>query len=146
MLNTNGGRFAGYGLYLVKGKPVFTYNVADFARFRWEGKQPLTPGKHTVEFEFTYDGPGIGKGGTGVLKVDGNAVDTEKAPATLAITTQWDETFDVGSDSGTPVDDEDYTSPFNFTGTLEKLTVTIGPSQMLPPEKKAVEKKVGERD
>ena len=48
--------------------------------------------------------------------------------------------------SGTPVDDEDYTSPFNFTGTLEKLTVTIGPSQMLPPEKKAVEKKVGERD
>jgi arylsulfatase len=146
MLNTNGGRFAGYGLYLVKGKPVFTYNVADFARFRWEGKNPLTPGKHTVEFEFAYDGPGMGKGGTGILKVDGKAVDTKKAPATLAITTQWDETFDVGSDSGTPVDDEDYACPFNFTGKLEKLTVKIGPNQMLPAEKKAVEKKVGDRD
>ena len=146
MLNTNGGRFAGYGLYLVKGMPVFTYNVADFARFRWEGKDPLSPGKHTVEFEFTYAGPGMGKGGTGVLKVDGKAVDTKQAPATLAITTQWDETFDVGSDTGTPVDDKDYNCPFSFTGKLEKLTVKIGPSQLLPAEKKASEKKIGERD
>ena len=146
MLNTNGGRFAGYGLYLVKGKPVFTYNIADFARFKWESKNPLSPGKHTVEFEFTYDGPGMGKGGTGTLKVDGKTVDSKKLPATLAITTQWDETFDVGSDTGTPVDDEGYSCPFNFTGKLEKLTIKIGPSQMQPEEKKAVEKKVGERD
>ena len=146
MLNTNGGRFAGYGFYLLKGKPVFTYNIADFVRFRWEGKDALTSGKHTVEFEFTYDGPGMGKGGTGVLKVDGKAVDTRKVPATLAITTQWDETFDVGSDTGTPVNDGDYVCPFNFTGKLEKLTIKIGPNQMMPPEKKAVEKKIGERD
>lgn len=146
MLNTNGGRFGGYGLYLFKGKPVFTYNVADFARFRWESKDPLTPGKHSIQFEFTYDGPGMGKGGTGVLKVDGKTVDTRKAPATLAITTQWDESFDVGSDTGTPVDDKDYACPFQFTGKLEKLTVKIGPSQVLPSEKKEVEKKIGERD
>src|SRR5262249_59915792 len=37
MLNTNGGRFGGYGLYLLKGKPVFVHNLADFVRFRWEG-------------------------------------------------------------------------------------------------------------
>ena len=146
MLNTNGGRFAGYGLYVVKGKPVFTYNIADFARFRWESKDTLPPGKHTIEFEFTYDGPGIGKGGTGILKVDGKAVDTKPVPATLAITTQWDETFDVGSDTGTPVDDKDYACPFLFTGKLEKLTIKIGPSQMLPAEKKAAAKKIGERD
>ena len=146
MLNTNGGRFGGYGLYLIKGKPVFTYNVADYARFRWEGKDPLSPGKHTVAFEFTYDGPGMGKGGTGALKVDGTPVDTKQAPATLAITTQWDETFDVGSDTGTPVDDNDYNSPFNFTGKLERLTVKMGPNEMQPAEKQAVEKKVGERD
>jgi hypothetical protein len=53
---------------------------------------------------------------------------------------------DVGSDTGTPVHDKDYACPFKFTGRLEKLTVKIGPSQMLPTEKKAAEKKVGERD
>ena len=80
------------------------------------------------------------------MKVDGKTVDSKKLPATLAITTQWDETFDVGSDTGTPVDDEGYSCPFNFTGKLEKLTIKIAPSQMQPEEKKAVEKKVGERD
>ena len=63
-----GGRFGGYGLYLLKGKPVFIYNFLDLERFRWEGQEALTPGKHTVVFDFTYDGPGFGKGGTGVLK------------------------------------------------------------------------------
>jgi arylsulfatase A-like enzyme len=146
MLNTNGGRFGGYGLYLLKGKPVFTWNLLDLERVKWEGKDELTAGKHAVEFAFTYDGPGPGKGGTGVLKVDGKEVATRKMERTIPFTLQWDETFDVGSDTGTPVDDKDYACPFKFTGKLEKLTVKIGPSQLLPPEKKAVEKKVGERD
>jgi arylsulfatase A-like enzyme len=146
MLNTNGGRFGGYGLYLLKGKPVFTYNVIDFARFRWEGKEALAPGKHTVAFEFTYDGPGFGKGGTGVLKVDGKAVDTKKVPHTVPFIFQWDETFDVGSDTGTPVDDKDYQCPFAFTGKLTKLTVEIGPMRLAAEEKKEVQKKIGERD
>jgi hypothetical protein len=66
MLATLGGRFGGYGLYLLKGKPVFLYNFLDRERFRWEGSA-LTPGKHTIVFDFTYDGPGFGKGGTGSL-------------------------------------------------------------------------------
>jgi arylsulfatase A-like enzyme len=146
MLNTSGGRFGGYGLYLLKGKPVFTYNLVDFARFRWEGKEALTPGKHTVSFAFTYDGPGFGKGGTGVLKVDGKAVQTRKIPATIALINQWDETFDVGSDTGTPVNDKDYQVPFAFTGKLSKLAVKIGPMQLRAKEKGKVEKKIGERD
>ena len=72
MLVTLGGRFGGYGLYLLKGKPVFIYNLLALERFRWEGQEALTPGKHTIVFDFNYDGPGFGKGGTGVLKVDGN--------------------------------------------------------------------------
>ena len=40
MIVTDGGRFGGYGLYLVKGKPVFTYNFLGIERFRWEGKPP----------------------------------------------------------------------------------------------------------
>jgi arylsulfatase len=146
MLNTNGGRFGGYGLYLLKGKPVFVHNLADFARFRWEGKDVVPAGKHTIEFEFTYDGPGVGKGGTGVLKVDGKEVAMQKVPGTTPFIFQWDETFDVGSDTGTPVDDKDYKCPFVFTGKLEKLTVKLGPNQSRPTEKKATQKKIGERD
>jgi arylsulfatase len=146
MINTNGGRFGGYGFYLLKGKPVVTWNIADVERQRWEGAAAVTPGKHTLRFEFTYDGPGVGKGGTGVLSVDGTVVARKAVPHTLPIIMQWDETFDVGSDTGTPVDDNDYACPFPFTGKLEKLTVKIGPSQMLPAENKAVQEKAGRRD
>ena len=37
MIVTDGGRFGGYGLYLLKGKPVFVYNLLDLKRTRWEG-------------------------------------------------------------------------------------------------------------
>ena len=70
----------------------------------------------------------------------------KKMPRTMPFIIQWDETFDVGSDTGTPVDDADYQCPFRFTGKLERLTVKIGPSQMLPPEKKTAGRKAGERD
>jgi arylsulfatase A-like enzyme len=74
MLNTLGGRFGGYGLYLLKGEPVFAYNLLAVEHFRWEGPAALTPGKHTIVFDFKYDGPGFGKGGTGILSVDGKEV------------------------------------------------------------------------
>ena len=77
MIATMGGRFGGYGLYLLKGKPLFLYNFLDLQRSRWEGQQVLAPGNHTIAFDFKYDGLGFGKGGTGVLKVDGRDVATQ---------------------------------------------------------------------
>ena len=99
MLVTLGGRFGGYGLYLLKGKPVFLYNFLDLERFRWEGKEALTPGKHTIVFDFKYDGPGFGKGGTGVLKVDGKEVANKTMHHTIPFLMAIDETFDVGVDT-----------------------------------------------
>ena len=125
MLNTLGGRFGGYGLYLLKGKPVFTYNLLALERFRWEGKEALTPGKHTIVFDFKYDGPGLAKGGTGVLSVDGKEVDRKKIPHTIPSLMTIDETFDVGVDTRTGVDDNDYQPPFRFTGKLDKLTIKL---------------------
>jgi arylsulfatase len=127
MLNTLGGRFGGYGLYLLKGKPVFTYNLLALERFRWAGKDVLVPGKHTIVFDFKYDGPGLGKGGTGVLSVDGKEVDNKKIPHTIPAIMTIDESFDVGIDTRTGVDDKDYHVPFRFTGTLNKLTVELKP-------------------
>ena len=137
MLVTEGGRFGGYGLYLLKGKPVFTYNFLALERFRWEGTQALTPGKHTIVFDFKYDGPGMAKGGTGVLSVDGKEVAKKSIPHTIPALLTLDESFDVGVDTRTGVDDKDYQVPFRFTGKLDKLTIKLGPDQMMAADDKA---------
>jgi hypothetical protein len=137
MLVTDGGEAGGYGLYLLNGKPVFTYNYLGLERFRWEGPV-LTPGKHTVVFDFTYDGPGVAKGGTGVLRVDGTDVDTKRIPHTIAFLITLDETFDLGVDTRTGVNDADYHVPFRFTGTIDKLTVKPGPEQFTEGDRQII--------
>jgi arylsulfatase A-like enzyme len=138
MIATLGGRFGGYGLYLLKGKPVFVYNFLDLERYRWEGQQPLTAGKHAIVFDFKYDGPGFGKGGTGILKVDDKEVANNKVPHTVPFLLTIDETFDVGIDNRTPVDDKDYQAPFRFTGKLDKLTYKLGPVQLSSDDQKII--------
>ena len=130
VLVTEGGRFGGYGLYLLKGKPVFTYNFLALERFRWEGADALAAGKHTIVFDFKYDGPGLAKPGTGVLSVDGKEVAKKTIPHTIPALLTLDESFDVGVDSRTSVDDKDYQPPFRFTGKLDKLTIKLGPAQL----------------
>ncbi len=147
MIATLGGRFGGYGMFLQKGKPVFEYNMLDLERFRWQGGvggrvgadvfgRALTPGKHTLVFDFKYDGPGPGKGGTGVFTVDGKELAKKTIAHTIPLLMSIDETFDVGLDTGTGVDDS-YDLPFKFTGTIDKLTIKLGPSQMSAEEQKA---------
>jgi arylsulfatase len=154
MLVTQGGRFGGWGFYLLKGKPVYVWNLLDLKRVRWEGTEALSPGKHTLAFEFKYDGlgfatlafnntSGIGRGGTGVLKVDGKVVATQKMEHTIPVILQWDESFDVGADIGTPVDDKDYQVPFKFTGTLAKLTITVEPRKLTPEDEKRLREAAG---
>ncbi|HTQ49155.1 MAG TPA: arylsulfatase [Candidatus Acidoferrales bacterium] len=147
---TSGGRFGGYGFYLLKGNPVFLWNLVDYMRPRWEGPDALTPGKHTVEFDFKYDGlgpgtlafnnmSGIGRSGTGTLLVDGKVVATQKMEHTIPLILQWDETFDIGSDTGTSVCDEDYQVPFPLTAKLDKLTIKIDRPQLTPEDIKQLE-------
>ena len=131
MIVTEGGRFGGFGLYLLKGKPVYVYNLLALAKFRWAGDEALAPGKHTIVFDFVYDGPGMGKGGTGVLKVDGKEVASQKIPHTAPALLNLGETFDVGVDTRSSVEDADYQVPFRFTGNIDKLTVKIGPFQLM---------------
>ena len=130
MIATVGGRWGGWGLYILNGKPVFNYNMLILAQYQWAGKEALTPGKHTIIYDYTYDGPGIAKGGTGVLKVDGQVVDTHKQPNSIAFLQVADETFDVGVDTRTSVNEKDYQVPFAFNGTINKLTFNLGPSQL----------------
>ena len=102
MLITQGGRFAGWALYLLGGKPVFCYNLAGVARYYATGKDKLAPGKHTVELDFKTDGPGLGKGGTATLLVDGQPAGEGKIARTLPFRMSLDETLDVGEDTAPP--------------------------------------------
>jgi arylsulfatase len=85
------------------------------------------------------DMSGIGRSGTGVLKVDGKVVATKKMERTIPLILQWDENLDVGSDTGTPVDDRDYQVPFAFTGKIGKITLTIDRPQLSPADVKRLE-------
>lgn len=136
ILVTQGGRFGGYAFYLLKGKPVFLWNLLDFERIRWEGQDALSPGNHTLEFDFTYEGPGFGKSGVGVLKVDGKEIASKRMERTIPFILQWDETFDVGLDTGTSVDDQDYQIPFQFTGKIIKVSVEPKALQLADDEQK----------
>jgi hypothetical protein len=150
MIATSGGRFAGWGFYLLQGKPAFCWNMLDLEWIKWEAPEALAPGRHTLEFAFQYDGlgvgtmaynnfSGIGKGGTGTLKVDGTAVDTKRMEKTIPIILQWDESFDIGSDTITGINDADYLPPFSLTAEFHKLTIKIDRPQLSPEEKKKLE-------
>jgi hypothetical protein len=137
MIATMGGRFGGYGLYLQKGKPVFVYNLLNLKRTRFEGGvggedwlgRSLAPGRHTIMFDFRYDGPGLGKGGTGTLSVDGRVLSQQKMEHTIPFMMTIDESLDIGVDTRSPVD-ESYSLPFAFTGTIHAVTYTLRPEQL----------------
>jgi arylsulfatase A-like enzyme len=149
MIATMGGRFGGYGLYLQKGKPVFVYNLLNLKRYRFEGGvgaddwlgKSLKAGKHTIVFDFKYDGPGLGKSGTGVLTVDGKVLSKQKMEHTIPFLMALDESFDIGLDTRTPVD-ESYKLPFKFAGTINKLTYKLGPEQISQAENEVKERAV----
>jgi arylsulfatase len=145
MIVTQGGRFGGYGLFLSKGvaglrsgKPVFLYNLLNLKRTIWSGPE-LGAGKHTIVFDFKPDGPGLGKGGTGVLSVDGKEVDRKSIEHGTPITFPEDETFDVGQDtrSGVAMIEYRYDPPFKFTGKINKLTFKLEPELKDPAQAKA---------
>lgn len=150
MILTSGGRFGGYGFYLLRGKPVFLWNMVDLERIKWEAPDALSPGRHTVEFDFKYDGVGVGtleynnfsglaQPGTGTLKVDGKDVATRKMEKTLPMILQWDESFDIGSDTLTGVNDADYKPPFALTAKLNRLTIKVDRPELSPADIKKLQ-------
>jgi arylsulfatase len=129
MVVTQGGLSGGYALMFENGRPIFYYNTANVVHYNIAAKDPLKPGKHTVIFDFHYDGGGIGKGATGTITVDGKQVAQGRIDRTTPLRFSIDETFDVGEDTGTPVN-LDYDVPFKFTGQIEKVVINLGETKL----------------
>jgi arylsulfatase A-like enzyme len=145
VLATQGGRFGGWALLVLDGKPMFAYAYSNQdgdkypnqskSKTRIGGSETLTPGKHSIAFDFNYDGGGIGKGGQGTLSVDGKIVGKGRIEKTAPFRFSLDESFDIGEDTGTPVIDEyDAKMPFKFSGGLQKVVFKLGPDSLNPAE------------
>ena len=128
MIVTQGGWFGGNALYLLKGKPVFAYAASHYPehKFKVEAPQALPPGDHDIRVDFAYDGGQPGSGGTATILVDNAPVASGRIERTIPVRVSADETFDVGEDSGTPVN-RDYDVPFRFTG--DKVVVELKPAK-----------------
>lgn len=135
---------------------MFLWNLVDLEPIKWEGPDALPPGRLTVEFDFKYDGNGVGtlvynsfsglaQPGTGTLKVDGKAVATKRMEKTLPMILQWDESFDIGSDTLTGVNDADYKPPFPLTAKFNKLTIKVDRPQLSPADIKRLEEAMKEK-
>jgi arylsulfatase len=147
VLATQGGRFGGWALLVLDGKPMFAYAYTnqDGAKYRKQSKdktriaggEKLAPGKHTVAFDFAYDGGGLGKGGKGKLSVDGRPVGEARIEQTNPLGKfSLDESFNCGQDTGSPVIDEyDAKMPFKFAGTLRKVEIKLGEDQLTPNQR-----------
>ncbi len=127
VLATMGGYFGGFVLMMKDGKPMFMYRCTNQPKYlvTLQGAQALSAGAHKITIDFIYDGGGMGKGANLVLSVDGKEVAKGRTERTIGARFSLDETWDVGEDTGTPVEFNVYDVPYKFDGHLNKLTVDL---------------------
>jgi arylsulfatase len=120
-----GGEYAGWSLYLDKGKPTYCYNLLGIRVFKVAGDGEIPSGKHQVRMEFAYDGGGLGKGGTVSLYVDGQKTGEGRVEATVPMVFSADETCDVGSDTASAVSDDYTPADSKFTGVIDWVELDV---------------------
>ncbi len=120
-----GGRFAGWSLYVNDGRLTFCYNFPT-DRYYVRAEQPLAEGEVTVQYQFDFDGGAPGAGGSGTLLVDGEVVAEARIDKTIPFIFSADETMDIGKDSGSPVTDEYVSGAENaFTGRIKWVQIDL---------------------
>jgi arylsulfatase len=120
-----GGRFAGWSLYMKDGRVSYVHNWVGLERYTITTPEPVAAGKATIRYEFAYAGGDPGSGGTGTIYVNGEKVAEGEIGNTTPFLFSADETADVGTDGATPVT-EDYAEGDNaFTGVIETVTVDL---------------------
>jgi arylsulfatase len=121
-----GGRFAGFSLYMKEGKVKFAYNWLDAERYTIAATEKVPAGKATIRYEFAYDGGPPGSGGVGTIFVNDKKVAEGKIANTVGYAFGLDEGADVGVDQETPVT-EDYPVGIanSFNGRIRSVTIQV---------------------
>ena len=120
-----GGSIGGWSLYAKEGKLRYCYNLLGIQRFYVESSDKIPSGAHQARMEFAYDGPGLGKGGTVTLYIDGEQVGQGPIGGTAAMIFSADDTLDVSKEGGALVAD-DYPVPNHFTGEVNWVEIDVG--------------------
>ena len=120
-----GGSIGGWALYAKDGRLRYCYNLLGLQRFYVGSDREIPAGTQQVRMEFDYDGPGLGKGGSVSLYVNGEQVGEGTVGATAAMIFSADDTCDVGKEGGALVAD-DYPVPNAFTGEVEWVEIDVG--------------------
>jgi arylsulfatase len=121
----DGAEGGGFALFLKDGRPTYTYN---FFRKCTTIASPtaLPPGPAKIVLQLMYSGTGLNKTAVATLSVNDRHVATTRIARTVPNVFSFEETFDVGEDSASPVGD--YESPFAFTGTIQRIDLDFAPS------------------
>ncbi len=121
-----GGRFAGWSLYVKDGKLKYCHNWFNSELYYVEAESPLPSGEVEVQYQFRFDGGQPGAGGTGTLLVDGDQVGQGRIDKTVPFIFSADETMDIGKDTASPVTDDYPSGNANaFTGKIEWVRVDL---------------------
>jgi arylsulfatase len=103
--------------------------------------KPVSAGKHSIKYDFVFDGGKPGAGGQSVLYVDGEKVAEGKIPKTQPYAYSADEGVDVGMDNETPVSNDYRDRDNKFTGAIKKITVDVKPVNLSARDQKEIEEK-----
>lgn len=128
VLIAQGGVCAGWSLFIRDQKLHHSYNYFGQTVNQLSSKEKLKEGKNKLVVKFTYDGGGLGKGGDVELFANGVSLAKGRIEKTVPLIFSADDTFDVGKDTGSVVDDSYYASrPFEYPGTIENVKIDLGP-------------------
>ncbi len=138
------GKFGGWSLYLKDGKPMYAYNFLGLQTFKVAATAAVPAGKATIRYEFTYDGGGLGKGGTGIILVNGKKVAEGKIERTQAFAFSADEGASVGLDDETAVSNDYKEGDNKFTGKIQKVVIEVGPVKLVAADVEKLKKSKAE--
>jgi arylsulfatase len=124
MLLTQGGRFAGFGLFVKDGRLVYHYNLAGVERYNIESKDRVPTGDVTLKAVYVTDADKPFAGATVSLYANGRKLAEGRVEKSIPNRVTLDETMDIGFDTGTPVV-EGYDMPFDFSGQLSGVTIEL---------------------
>ncbi|MBS1823484.1 MAG: arylsulfatase [Acidobacteria bacterium] len=123
VLLADGAEGGGFSLFIKNGRPTYTYNFFQRTITTIAAHDPLPPGPAKIRMQFDYDGGGVGKGALASLYVNDKLVDKARIEHTVPLAFSFEDTFDVGEDSASPVGN--YESPFPFTGIIRHVDFDI---------------------
>lgn len=114
---------------------MYEYNTLEIWRTKVRTPQPIPAGHHLIEVETVMSSSKRSSPADIILRLDGTELARSTVPVTVPLLFTATETFDIGTDLGSPVSlDYAERAPFAFDGTIYhvhiKYTAPLSPSDI----------------